>query len=63
MVYYGKEVMSDYVATGDWCYYCRTYYSEENITPVLMTNDEKRAVCDDCLRGMTYTKKWRVSND
>lgn len=47
MVYYRKEVMSDYVATGDWCYYCRTYYSAEHITYQLFT-DGAKPVCKDC---------------
>ena len=48
MVYYRKEVMSNYVANGDWCYYCRTYYSAEHITYQLFTDGKSEAVCKEC---------------
>jgi len=47
-IYIGKEVMSDYVATGDWCYYCRTYYSAEHIAYQLFTDNKLEAVCKEC---------------
>lgn len=59
--------MSDYVGNGDWCYYCRTYYSAEYLTTVVMTNEENKAVCDDCLRGLEnakiYSYDWEGKNE